>query len=98
MQKAELDKSIKQYEQQLQDVAENQKHHNQRRLTDFNLYAAKKHERSMELYEKLCHARNKVLWRNSPLRSLPAFTDYNREDMVEFLDKYNLTRARKRTY
>lgn len=105
-QKIKLDKSLKQYEQQftlsletykgqLQEVAEKQKHLNQRRLADFNLYAAKKHERSIELYEKLCNARNKVLWRNNPLRQLPAFTDYNKEDMREFLDKYNLTRAYK---
>lgn len=104
VQKSEWDKSLKEYEQQftislegykgqLQELSEKQKHQNQRRLADFNLYAAKKHERSIELYEKLCDAKNKVLWRNSPLRQLPTFTDYNREDMVEFLEKYNLTRA-----
>ncbi|MBP1763156.1 MAG: hypothetical protein H6Q65_214 [Firmicutes bacterium] len=104
--KAELDKSVKRYEQEfaipfetyktkLQEVAEKQKHLNQRRLTDFSLFAVKKHERSIELYEKLCNARNKVLWRNNPLRQLPAFTDYNKEDMREFLDKYNITRAHK---
>jgi hypothetical protein len=52
--KVELDKSVKRYEQEfaipfeayktkLQEVAENQKHLNQRRLADFSLFAAKKH-------------------------------------------------------
>lgn len=93
--KAELDKNIKQYEQRLQELTESQKYQNQRRLTDFSLYAAKKHERYIDLYEKLCNALNIVIWRNSPLRSLPFFTDYNHDDMIEFLDKYNITRARK---
>lgn len=93
--KAELDKNIKQYEQCLQEVTEKQKYQNQRRLTAFGLYAAKKHERYIDLYERLCQARNQVLWRNNPLRLMLTFTDYNKEDMIEFLDKYNLTRARK---
>ena len=105
-QKANLDRGLKQYEQrfsisfevykgELQKLAEQQRYMNQRRLTDFNLYTTKKHERSIELHEKLFNARNKVLWRNNPLRQLPTFSDYNREDMIDFLEKYNITKGRK---
>lgn len=94
-QKNELDKNLKNYEQQLNKLIEDQKYLNQRKLTDFSLYANKKHERVIDLYEKLSLARNQVLWRHSPLRRLPAFTDYNEDDMLEFLDKFNITRATK---
>ncbi len=80
---------------QLQVLAEQQKYMNQRSLTEFSLYTTKKHERSIELYEKLYNARNKVLWRNSPLRQLPTFKDYNKKDMIAFLERFNITKGRK---
>lgn len=94
-QKNELDKNLKNYEQQLNQLIEDQKYSNQRKLTDFSLYANKKHERVIDLYEKLSIAQNQVIWRYFPLRELPVFIDYNEEDMVEFLDKFNITRATK---
>lgn len=48
-QKNDLDKSLKEYEQQLNNVIEDQKYLNQRKLTDFSLYANKKHERVIHL-------------------------------------------------
>ena len=94
-QKNELDKSLKEYEQQLNKVIEDQKYLNQKKLTDFSLYANKKHERVIDLYEKLSIAQNQVLFQDSPLRQVPTFTDYNEKDMIEFLDKFKLTRAAK---
>ena len=94
-QKTELDKSLKNHEQQLNRLSEKQKYLNQRKLTDFSLFANKKHERVIDLYEKLSFARNQVLWRHSPLRMLPTFTDYNEDDMLEFLDEFKITRATK---
>lgn len=94
-QKNELDKSLKNHEQQLNQIIEDQKYLNQRRLTDFSLYAKKKHEKVIDLYEKLSIAQNQVLFQDSPLRQVPTFTDYNEKDMIEFLDKFKLTRAAK---
>lgn len=86
---------LKRQEQQINEILEQQKFDHQKQLTEYGLYAAKKHEKYIELYEKLSEAVNFAGVISSLFRSITAFTDYNEEDVNHFLSLLGITQGKK---
>lgn len=86
---------LKRQEQQINEILEQQKFDHQKQLTEYGLYAAKKHERYIELYEKLSEAVNSAGVVSLLFRSMTAFTDYNEEDVNRFLSLLGITQGKK---
>lgn len=89
--KAELQKQVNQ-------MVEQQKFENQKKLTEFNLYTEKKHERCIDLYEKINDAIVQVDYQAQRFhRKVRTFEDYGENDVKQFLDSIPITeKERKR--
>lgn len=93
--KVEAAKELKRQEQRINEILEQQKFDHQKQLTEYGLYATKKHEKCIELYEKLSEAVNSVGIISSLFHSEIAFTDYNESDVKRFLSLIGVTQGRR---
>lgn len=82
-------------DKQLNELTEKLKYENQRRLTDFSLYAQKKHERYIPLGAMLNKLNGCTIQLTQSEISAPSFSKYNRHDIENFLNLYNLTEKYK---
>jgi hypothetical protein len=67
----------------------------QRKVHDFQLFAAKKHEKYAELYGSLQIATDEILNVTSPLQFYPPFREYTEEEIDKYLEQHNLIQANK---
>lgn len=77
-------------------IMEEQKFQHERQLTDFSLFVRKKHAYCIKLYEKLCQAKNDVMWLTVRIKMVPSFEDYNSDDMQKYLEQFNITSERRK--
>jgi hypothetical protein len=82
-------------DQQINTIIGEQKFQHERQLTNFSLFARKKHAYCIKLYEKLCQAKNDVIWLTVRIKMVPSFKDYNNDDMQKYLEQFNITSERK---
>ena len=84
---------LEEYKAELKAITLDIKYNHQRMLTDFSLFTNKKHEYYMRLYKAILRAESGT----KGLRgagSLPAFTDYNAEDIEEYLINHRIPKGK----
>lgn len=86
--KADLDEKVN-------TVIKEQEFENQRRLTEFSLYANKRHEKYIELFEAMAEAVNIINIITSSFRNRKSFEDFGRKDIEELLDQIKITHWEK---
>lgn len=89
----ELQNEKAKLDQQVNLIIEKQKFQYEQKLTNFSLFARKKHSYCIKLFEKLSQARNDTMGLTARVRSVPTFTDYNEDDIQKYLEKFNITNS-----
>ncbi|WP_196592624.1 hypothetical protein [Pectinatus sottacetonis] len=87
-QKTNLAKNLEHYKQELASLTETVKYQHQKQLTDFSLFATKKHEKCIVLYERLCEAIAKIHHRKNIEVNLPSNEEIQKEN-IEVINAFN---------
>ncbi len=82
-------------QKEINKTLEKQKLKNQTYLTKFSLFATKKHEHYIELYEKTNNALVLLSARFAAFKEIPSFIDYGEQDVELFLKNIPITNFEK---
>lgn len=86
--KAELDEKVN-------TVIKKQEFENERKLTEFSLYANKKHEKYIDLFEAMAEAVNIINRITNTFKQIRSFEDFGKLDIEIFLEATNITHLEK---
>lgn len=93
--KSDSEKTLQKHGYKINKILEQQKFDHQRRLTEFSLYAKKKHEKCILLYENLSVAIIYIGQVSMTIQQNRSFYDYNEEDVQDFLQNLSITQERR---
>lgn len=88
-------KELESYKNKLQQQNDKIKHLNEMQMANYTLFAQKKHEACIALYEALNNSLNSLNSVAAPLQYLNTFLDFNRSDVKEFLEEIQIPNGKQ---